>query len=118
MGDIDVLVIVPSKKKIVVAEVKDFSFAKTPYEMHQQYLSVFCDNGDKRCYISKHKKRVAWIKEHIEDVVSKYNLDQGKWKVFDALIVDESITSNEFYHQNQRILLYSELTEEIFKKIK
>lgn len=118
LGDIDVLVIVPSKKKIVVVEVKDFSFAKTPYEMHQQYLSVFCDNGDKLCYISKHKKRVDWIKSHIDDVVAKYNLDQGKWKVFDALVVDESITSNEFYHQNQTILLYSELTEETFKRIK
>ena len=118
LGDIDVLVIVPSKKKIVVVEVKDFSFAKTPYEMHQQYLSVFCDEGGKLCYISKHKKRVAWIKEHIEDVVSRYKLDQSKWKVFDALVVDESITSNEFYHQNQTILLYSELTEETFKRIK
>lgn len=118
LGDIDVLVIVPSKKKIVVVEVKDFSFAKTPYEMHQQYLSVFCDEGNKLCYISKHKKRVDWIKAHIDDVVAKYNLDQDKWKVFDALVVDESITSNEFYHQNQTILLYSELTEETFKRIK
>ena len=59
-----------------------------------------------------------WIKAHIDDVVAKYNLDQGKWKVVDALIVDESITSNEFYHQNQTILLYSELTEETLKRIK
>lgn len=118
LGDIDVLVIVPSKKKIVVVEVKDFSFAKTPYELHQQYKEVFCDDGDKLCYISKHKKRVNWVKEHINDIVEKYKLEQGKWKVFDALVVDESIISNEFYHQNQTIILYSELSDEIFKRIK
>lgn len=118
LGDIDVLVVVPSKKKIIVVEVKDFSFAKTPYELHHQYIDVFCDNGEKPCYISRHKKRVTWIKEHIDDVIAKYHLKQGKWKVFDALVVDECIISNEFYHQNQTILLYSELTEEMFKRIK
>ena len=118
LGDIDVLVIVPSKKKIVVVEVKDFSFAKTPYEMHQQYLSVFCDEGEKLCYVSKHKRRVAWVKQHVDDVIEKYNLNQGKWKVTDALIVDEAIVSNEFYHENQTIFLYSELTDEAFKKLK
>jgi len=118
LGDIDVLAILPSKKKIIVIEVKDFSFAKTPYELHQQYLSVFCDDGEKLCYISKHKKRVNWVKEHLDDVITKYSLNSGKWKVLDALVVDESIISNEFYHQNQTILLYSELSEELIKRIK
>ena len=50
-----------------VVEVKNFGFSKTPYEMHQEYLRIFCDNGDKLCYISKHKRRVEWIKAHIDD---------------------------------------------------
>ena len=79
LGDIDVLVLIPQQKKIVVIEVKDFSFAKTPYEMHQEYLSVFCDKGNKLCYVSKHKKRVAWIAEHIDDILLQYNLPKGKW---------------------------------------
>lgn len=118
LGDIDVLVIIPSKRKIVVIEVKDFSFAKTPYEMHQQYLSIFRDDGNKLSYITRHKKRVAWIKEHLSDVIACYKLDEGKWKVTEALVVDDSIVSNEFYHQNQTIILYSELTEDAVKRIK
>ena len=118
LGDIDVLVIIPSKRKIVVIEVKDFSFAKTPYEMHQQYLSIFRDDVDKLSYITRHKKRVAWIKEHVSDVIDYYKLDEGKWKVTEALVVDDSIVSNEFYHQNQTIILYSELTEDAVKRIK
>lgn len=118
LGDVDVLAIIPSKKKIVVVEVKDFSLAKTPYQMHQQYLSVFCDDGSKLCYISKHKKRVNWVKEHIDDVIVNYNLEKGKWKVVEALVVDENIISNDFYHLNQTIILYSDLTDESLKRIK
>ncbi len=110
LGDIDALIIIPETKKIIVAELKDFSFSKTPYEMYQQYLNVFCDNGKKLCYISKHKKRVNWIKDHIDDVLTRYNLPEGAWKVDDVLITNEIIISNEYYHKNQKILLYSDLT--------
>ena len=71
-----------------------------------------------KAFISRHKKRVNWIKEHIDDVIEKYGLKKGKWKVVEALVVDECIISNEFYHQNQTIILYSELTDDLLKRIK
>ena len=117
LGDIDVLVIVPSKKKIIVIEVKDFSFAKTPYEMYQQYLSVFVDDEKELCYMSRHHKRVDWVKNHITDVLKNYNLSGDGWKVTEALVVDESIVCNDFYHKDQKIILYSELTKQIVEKI-
>lgn len=117
LGDIDVLVLIPQQKKIVVIEVKDFSFAKTPYEMHQEYLSVFCDEENKLSYVSKHKKRVAWIAEHIDDILLQYNLPKGKWKVRETLIVDETIISNDYFHKGQNILLYSEITRRAFLEL-
>lgn len=117
LGDIDVLVIVPSKKKIIVIEVKDFSFAKTPYEMYQQYLSVFVDDEKELCYISRHHKRVEWVKNHITDVLKNYNLSGDGWKVTEALVVDESIVCNDFYHKDQKIILYTELTKPVVEKI-
>ena len=114
LGDIDVLVLIPEQKKIVVVEVKDFSVAKTPYELHQEYLRMFCDEKGKLCYISKHKKRVAWIKEHIDDILLQYSLPEGKWKVRDALIVDEPIISNELFQKGQQILLYSDISKKAF----
>lgn len=117
LGDIDVLAIVPSKRKIIVIEVKDFSFAKTPYEMYQQYLSVFVDNEKELCYISKHHKRVKWVENHITDVLEHYNLSGDKWKVCEALVVDESIICNDFYHKNQKIILYSDLTKQAVENI-
>ena len=117
LGDIDILIINHRKNRIIVCEVKDFSYTKNAYEMYQEYQSVFCDNGSKLCYISKHKRRVQWVKEHIDDVVKHYNLSKGKWTVRDILITNEVIISNEIYHKNQKILLYSAINEKQLMKI-
>lgn len=109
LGDIDVLVIDKRKKTIIVCEAKDFSFAKSPYEIHLEYTKLFCDKDNKLCYLSKHKKRVEWIKSHIDDVMLEFNLKPGKWKVKDVLIVSNEITSNLIYHKNQKIITYAEL---------
>lgn len=118
LGDIDVLAIINSKKKIIAFEVKDFSFAKTPYEMYHQYLNVFLDNQHRLSYMSRHKKRVDWLKDNIQDLKQHYNLQEGNWKVVKGLIVDEPILSNDFYHKKENIVLYTELSKEYLNKIK
>lgn len=116
LGDIDVLIINPRKKKIIVGEVKDFSFAKSPYEMQQQYIEVFCDTDKKLCYMSKHKRRVGWIKEHMDDVIDHYHLSKDNWRVDDVLVLSEPIISNEYYHKNQKTILFSDILEKnVFK---
>ena len=105
------------KKKIIITEVKDFSFTKSPYEIHQEYLKVFCDQNDKLCYISKHKRRVEWIKKHLQDIIKHYHLDSVNWKIDDLLIVNEDIVSNEYYHLKQKILLYTDISKDSINKI-
>lgn len=117
LGDIDVLIINHRKKKIIVCEAKAFSFSKTPYEMHQEYLDVFCDKGNKLCYLSKHKRRVEWIENHVDDVIEFYKLEKGKWRIDDIFITNEIIVSNEFYHKHQKIILYSDITPSAILKL-
>ena len=116
LGDIDVFYIVPEKKKIVVGEVKDFSFAKNPYEMDQEYQRIFVD-GDKPCYMTKHKRRADWIKNHMEDVKQHFNLPDGKWSVKTVMFVSEEIVSNAFYHKGEKIIVYSEISEKNVKAV-
>lgn len=116
LGDIDVFYIVPDKRKIVVGEVKDFSFAKNPYEMDQEYKRIFVD-GKKPCYMTKHKRRVAWVQKHLEDVKAHFNLADGKWSVKPVMFVSEEIVSNAFYHRNEQIIVYSQISEKNVKSV-
>lgn len=116
LGDIDVFYIILDKRKIVVGEVRDFSFAKNPYEMDQEYKRIFVD-GDKPCYMTKHKRRAAWVKDHLEDVKAHFNLPDGKWSVRTVMFVSEEIVSNAFYHQNETIIVYSDISAESVKSV-
>lgn len=117
LGDIDVFILNPKKKVMIVGEVKDFSFAKNPYEMKQEYDEIFVDGG-KPCYLTKHKRRSAWIKKHIADVEKHFSLSTGKWIVKTALFVSQEIISNEFYHKCENIIVYSEISDAKIKLIK
>ena len=116
LGDIDILCIIPKRHKIIVGEVKDFSFAKNPYEMQMEYKKIFIDDK-KPCYITKHKRRVSWIKDHIDDVLLQFNLKKGKWSVEMALFVSEEIVSNQFFHKNENVIVYSDITEALIESI-
>lgn len=116
LGDIDVFYIIPDQFKLVVGEVKDFSFAKNPYEMDQEYKRIFVD-GEKPCYMTKHKRRAAWIEEHLDDVKKHFNLPNGQWTVKTVMFVSEEIVSNAFYQQGETIIVYSDITEDIVKKV-
>lgn len=43
---------------IYVAEVKDFNFSGNPYEIQLEYQKMFVD-GKKKCYATKHGRRVG-----------------------------------------------------------
>lgn len=118
IGDIDVLIILPKMKKIIVSEVKDFSFSKNPYEIQQEYKKVFSDEDGKLGYLSKHKRRVEWVKQHIDDVIKHYRLQESKkWKVIDTMILDEALLSNEYFNKQQNVILFSDLSTEILEKL-
>lgn len=111
LGDIDVLYIIPKRRKIVVGEVKDFSFAKNPYEMDREYKKIFVDDK-KPCFMTKHKRRVTWIENHIDDVIEHFHLSNGKWSVRSAMFVSEEIISNLYYHKNETIITYSDINKD------
>lgn len=109
LGDIDVLCIVPSTKKIIVAEVKDFGFAKSPYEMAQEYIKMFTDQPNALCFASKHARRIEWIQSHLDDVKAQYSLEEGNWSVIGIFIVSDEIVSNNFHKLPHNILVYTDI---------
>ena len=116
LGDIDILYIAPGRWEIVVAEVKDFSLVKNPYEMYQEYMRFFVD-GKNPCYMTKHRRRVRWVEDHIEDVLIHFNLTSGKWKVKSVLFVSKSIVSNDYFKCGERMIVYSDINEKSIKAV-
>lgn len=117
LGDIDVLIIDKEMQRIYVAEVKDFNFSRNPYEIQQEYQKMFVD-GKKKCYVTKHARRVDWVKEHIEDVKVHYELTDVAWKVCGIFIVSESLISTQVYHQKLEVISKAELSVERIRSIK
>ena len=84
--------------------------------MDQEYKRIFVD-GKKPCYMTKHKRRVAWVQKHLEDVKAHFNLADGKWSVKPVMFVSEEIVSNAFYHRNEQIIVYSQISEKNVKSV-
>jgi len=117
LGDIDVLYIIPDRKRIVLAEVKDFNFSKSPYEMDCEYQKMFVDKGDKKCFVTKHRRRATWINEYLEDIKIQYELAGDGWTVKDIFIVSEAIISNAFYNAGATIITYDEISKERLQRV-
>lgn len=116
LGDIDVLCIVPASRKIIVGEVKEFSFAKNPYEMAMEYQSIFID-GKHISYMTKHKRRAQWVADHIDDVIQHFSLPAGKWSVRTVMFVSNEIISNQAYHTHEKVIAYPDICERLIKTI-
>ena len=117
LGDIDVLIIDNDKQQIYVTEVKDFNFSRNPYEIQQEYQRMFVD-GKKKCYATKHARRVAWVKEHITDVKAHYKLSDVAWNVCGLFIVSKPLISTHVYHQKLEVISRAELSVERIRSIK
>ena len=117
LGDIDVLIIDNEMHHIYVAEVKDFNFSRNPYEIQLEYQKMFVD-GKKKCYATKHSRRVDWVKEHLEDLKIHYQLSDVKWNVYGLFIVSEPLISTQVYNQKLEVISRAELSVKRIRSIK
>lgn len=117
LGDIDVLIIDREMHHVYVAEVKDFNFSRNPYEIQSEYLRMFVD-GEKKCYATKHNRRVNWAREHIEDLKMQYGLDNVAWKISGLFIVSEPLISTQVYRQDIDVISKAELSVEKIRSIR
>lgn len=109
LGDIDILIIDKERHYVYIAEVKDFSFSRNPYEIQQEYQKMFVDNKNK-CFVTKHNRRVCWVQNHLEDLISQYQLENISWEIRGLFIVSEPLISNHVYDQNIEVIYKAELS--------
>jgi hypothetical protein len=94
LGDIDVLVVDPSRRTISLIETKDLGLARTPLEMGQQLRDIFIGDADDRCDVDKHIERMAWVQGHRHEVLEFLRVKSSEpnaWRVDAMLVTDEPV---------------------------
>lgn len=92
IGDIDVLVADPRRRRLLAVETKDFETARTPSELSREIEKLL--TGPKSASVL-HSERVDWLRDHRSDVLKWLGLseDWKKWKVEGLIVVSTELMS-------------------------
>jgi hypothetical protein len=93
LGDIDILVADPQRRRLGILECKDFAMARTPREIVHELEKLFeGKHGEK----TMTEKRADWARAHVGDLLTYLGLDatQAKrWRVEPLIVVSEELLS-------------------------
>jgi len=116
LGDIDVLVALPGRRKLIAVETKDLAIARTPVELRQELEDVFESPNNQSTDVGKHRERTTWIRGHRAEVLQYFELeshDARRWTVEPLIVVNlESLTSH-LMPQRIRVVSIQELKREL-----
>ncbi len=96
LGDIDVLVVDPSRRILWAIETKDLAFARTPAELANELKTTFAAGGRKPSAAERHLERTAWLRENLASVLGSLGLSANaahRWRVQPLMVVDHELRS-------------------------
>ena len=91
LGDIDVLAIDTEQKKIYSIECKMINFGRNPREVLTEMQKFLGENEHDKKSMTRHLKREAWLKSHVDIVCSVYNLPPGDYSIKSLFITSEEL---------------------------
>jgi hypothetical protein len=75
-------------------KTKDLAVARTPAELANELNETFQIGGARPSALDRHMKRVQWLRDHVNEVLSWLGLDSGRrWKVEGLLVTDTELMS-------------------------
>lgn len=86
-GDIDILLLDISEKRLFSIECKDIEGARNPREIFHEIEKFF----DNKMWIKKHQRRDKWIKNNLDKLGEKIGYDLNDYKVFSFFIVSQEL---------------------------
>lgn len=93
LGDIDVLVIDPAKRKITAIECKDLALARTPQELSSQLEGLMRGaEHSQGAVTTRHGRRLNWVRENVTGVLAHFGVATANgWQVRGVFVVDEPL---------------------------
>ena len=106
LGDIDVMAISDSLKRLLLIECKDFAVARTPYEISSELKKLFKDE-EANSAMSRHMKRADWVRAHLKSVLEHYGADsRGAWRIEPIIVINEEMLSPHLYRTSMPVVSY------------
>jgi len=95
LGDVDILAAHQSTRSIVAVEAKDFEIARTPAEIAGEFEKLFKGKKGKKSTVELHSRRLAWLREHLAEVVSSLGADpeDGPWQVVGSIVTSDPLVT-------------------------
>jgi hypothetical protein len=110
LGDVDVLVGDPRRKRILVIECKDLSAARTPYEMAKEFVELFVGGHGQKSIVDKHLARAMWVKSNTDAVAEFLKLDVHlRWKIVPLIVVDQPLIASYIRESPIQVLSFGEI---------
>lgn len=109
LGDVDVLVANPRRRRVFALETKDFELARTPFELANEVAKLL--SGDNSA-VAHHQKRVHWLRRHIPEVCKWLSVPEGrgKWRVEALIVVSQRLLSPYIQRSPIRVVTLEELS--------
>lgn len=93
LGDIDVLVIDETSRRVRLIESKDVAVARTPMEMGQQLRKLFASQGGEPAAAELHAERTEWVQRHLPALLAEHRVmsDSDAWRIEPLIVVDQEL---------------------------
>jgi hypothetical protein len=86
VGDIDVLVLARTSRRLWLLECKDLSRAATPWSIKHQIEDLFEDRPSEKSIQTKHEARVTWARDRVAGLVQLVGETGDGWEVRGAIV--------------------------------
>lgn len=94
LGDIDVLVANPTRRRLWLRECKDLSPAMTPFRLRSELDNLFIKPD---CIDAKHGARVEWARANYRDLLVHLGIrDHRVWKVNGLIVTNRELLGPHF----------------------
>ena len=110
MGDLDVLVVDQSRRRIYALETKDFEQARTPAELRNEIDNLVADNDSA---VSHHTERITWLRDHIAELLDWLSIvdSHRSWRIEGMIVVSRHLLAPHFSESPIPIVAFDELLD-------
>lgn len=112
LGDIDVLVADRVTKRLLVIECKNLNPARTPWELHHEWLDLTVDKTHKPSIIRRDRRRAEWVTANFETILTALEIsDPSRWHIQPVIVTSHPLPATFLHRLSIPVITMEELRD-------